>query len=144
MKFPNQQSDYIRIDKPNYISSPDFDENDIDFKINNLIKKEDFEKGTTDNIQNKVTPKDFVNRKILARRETILQYKHLEPNDDCIYKTNREIDVQVLNLQVKLKNEKTSEKDLEDPEVLEGLQKYVDSRHPRQKLGNKLIFLIIS
>ena len=136
MKLPNKQVDYIRIDKPNNKSSPDFYEKESNFKINNLVLSGDSEKRTIDKLDDELSPKNFDDRKIAARRETILQYKHLESNDDCIYNTNREIDVQALNLQVKLKNEKTSEKDLEDADVIENLQKYVDSRHPRKKLGN--------
>jgi len=81
-----------------------------------------------------VHPVGFKGRKV-DRHRTQLQYKDLEKSTDILKRTDRNIDSQSLMLQVKLWNERTQDKDLEDPKVIEYLNKYIDSRHPRKKLG---------
>jgi len=87
-----------------------------------------------ESMKNTVIPIE-VKRRIVNRKETKMAYKGLEANKDCIYRSNREIDTAALMLQVKLSNESTLDKDLEDPKVINHLKKYVDSRHPCKKQG---------
>ncbi len=90
-----------------------------------------------------LNPQDFrenvipieVKKRIVKGKQTKIAYQSLEESTDCLYKSDRDIDAAALMLQVKLSNESTSDKDLEDPKVIEHLKKYVDSRHPRKKLG---------
>jgi hypothetical protein len=87
-----------------------------------------------ESMKNNVIPIE-VKRRIVNRKETKMAYQGLDANKDCIYTSNREIDTAALMLQVKLSNESTLDKDLEDPKVINHLTKYVDSRHPRKNLG---------
>ncbi len=94
-----------------------------------------------ENSDEKAEPVEFKGR-IVDRRQTILEYQNVEPNTDCIYKSHRYIDAEALMLQVKLSDEKKTDKDLEDPIVVEYVNNYIDSRHARKKLGkNKNITL---
>lgn len=113
-------------------------------ETNKLNLKADYvEVLKNENYENKIKKQEEVSiqeqkRRIVDRRETkkvYLNYDSLENNEVEINMANRDIDSQALMLQVRLENDDKLETDLEDPKVTDYLNKYIDSRHPRKKLG---------
>ena len=78
-------------------------------------------------------------RRFIDRSQTRQKYLNIEDVDKSnkfYNESNRNVDSQSLMLQVRLNNDDKLETDLEDANTVEYVNQYIDSRHPRKKLGD--------